>query len=152
MSRSESQFWPNRRTRKYVPNLAEQQAESARNFLLLMRLMPLLKDGVAVFDVPDQGSLVLTETERSRYTGFVTLAPLDANKWLQAPQFDIRVYYDAKLAEVASINGFRPISGRHNRAERDRQVDEKRQINQHLGEWLRHCLDAGLAHVKTSWR
>lgn len=139
-------FEPIRRNRKYVPNLARQQAESTSNYLLLDRLLGLLDDRrSAVFGLPGQGQFVLTETERSAYTSFITMAPLERVEWLDAPQLDVRMYHDARMAEVASINGYRPTRGSHPRGEIGRQVDEKQQINQHLGEWLRHCLDHGLA-------
>ena len=77
-------FEPIRRNRKYVPNLAAQQAESANNYLLLNRLMGLLnEDREALFGVPGQGQILLTETQRSPYTSFVTLVGLDRAEWLQ---------------------------------------------------------------------
>lgn len=139
-------FEPLRHNRRYVPNLAAQQAESASNYLLLNRLMMLLdQDRQAIFGVPGQGHILLTETERSAYTSFVTLVGLDRAQWLQVPQLDVRVYHDARMAEIASIDGYRPVQGSHSRTNRRRQVDEKQQINTYLGEWLRYCLDAGLA-------
>lgn len=139
-------FLPNRRNRRYVPNLAAQQAESASNYLLLVRLMSVLNsEREAIFGVPGQGQILLTETQRSPYTSFVTLVGLDRAKWLQVPQLDVRMYHDARMAEVASIDGFRPVQGSHSRADRQRHADEKQQINTYLGEWLRYCLDAGLA-------
>ncbi|MGB0958393.1 MAG: DUF1249 domain-containing protein, partial [Litorivicinus sp.] len=127
--------------------LAAQQAESSGNYLLLKRLLTLL-DGPAsgVFGVPEQGRILVTETERAAYTSFITLAPLDRSEWLQVPQLDVRMYHDARMAEVASINGFRPIKGSHRAAsDHGLHIDEKQQINQHLGEWLRYCLAQGLA-------
>ena len=146
-------YEPLRRNRRYVPNLAEQQAESARNYVLLLRLLNVMGDREeAVFGLPGQGRLVLTQTSASRYTSFVTLAPLQTDSWLTVPQLDIRAYHDVKLAEIASIDGFRPIKGSHERHERDVQVDEKRQIGRYLGEWLKYCLDAGLADLGQVWR
>lgn len=141
-------FEPLRHNRRYVPNLAAQQAESAANYLLLNRLMAVLDDDrQAVFGVPGQGHILLTETERSPYTSFVTLVGLDRAQWLQVPQLDVRMYHDARMAEIASIDGYRPIQGSHSRTDRRRQADEKQQINTYLGEWLRYCLSAGLASV-----
>ncbi|MGB0964602.1 MAG: DUF1249 domain-containing protein [Litorivicinus sp.] len=139
-------FIPNRRNRRYVPNLAAQQAESASNYVLLARLMLLLDDqGEAIFGVPGQGHILLTLTERSPYTSFVTLVGLDRATWLQVPQLDVRMYHDARMAEIASIDGYRPVRGSHSRDDRRRHADEKQQINTYLGEWLRHCLNTGLA-------
>lgn len=142
-------FEPIRRNRKYVPNLAAQQAESANNYLLLNRLMGLLNDDrEALFGVPGQGQILLTETQRSPYTSFVTLVGLDRAEWLQVPQLDVRMYHDARMAEIASIDGYRPVSGSHCRTSRERHVDEKQQINTYLGEWLRYCLNVGQAPVR----
>lgn len=145
---------PVRKNRKFVPNLAAQQAESASNYLLLKRLLALIESpSGGIFGVPEQGRIVITETERSAYTSFITLAPLDRFDWLQVPQLDVRMYHDAKMAEVASINGFRPIKGSHRAAtDHGLHIDEKQQINQHLGEWLRYCLSHGLAVDPTQAR
>ena len=142
-------FEPIRRNRKYVPNLAAQQAESANNYLLLNRLMGLLNDDrEALFGVPGQGQILLTETHRSPYTSFVTLVGLDRAEWLQVPQLDVRMYHDARMAEIASIDGYRPVAGSHCRSSRERHADEKQQINTYLGEWLRYCLNVGQAPLR----
>ena len=142
-------FEPLRRNRKYVPNLAAQQAESANNYLLLNRLMGLLnEDREALFGVPGQGQILLTETQRSPYTSFVTLVGLDRAEWLQVPQLDVRMYHDARMAEIASIDGYRPVAGSHCRSSRERHADEKQQINTYLGEWLRYCLNVGQAPLR----
>ncbi len=144
-------IFPNRKNRRYVPNLAAQQTESASNYLLLARLMSVLDENrEAIFGVPGQGHILLTETQRSPYTSFVTLVGLDRAQWLQVPQLDVRMYHDARMAEIASIDGYRPIKGSHSRDDRRRHADEKQQINTYLGEWLRHCLNTGLASNKAS--
>ena len=106
--------------------------------------MGLLNDDrEALFGVPGQGQILLTETQRSPYTSFVTLVGLDRAEWLQVPQLDVRMYHDARMAEIASIDGYRPVAGSHCRSSRERHADEKQQINTYLGEWLRYCLNVG---------
>ena len=76
--------------------------------------MGLLNDDrEALFGVPGQGQILLTETQRSPYTSFVTLVGLDRAEWLQVPQPDVRMYHDARMAEIASIDGCKPVAGSH---------------------------------------
>ena len=147
-------FEPIRRNRKYVPNLAAQQAESANNYLLLNRLMGLLnEDREALFGVPGQGQILLTETQRSPYTSFVTLVGLDRAEWLQVPQLDVRMYHDARMAEIVAFQRARHLAGRYEYPNPNMyQRDEKAQQNRYLAELLALCLAEGrLTDTVSPW-
>ncbi|MBG11335.1 MAG: hypothetical protein CMD92_09280 [Gammaproteobacteria bacterium] len=62
------------------------------------------------------------------------------------PSMLVRVYHDASTAEVISFQGHRKLKPRYARPNPDMyHVDEKMQVNQFLGEWLTHCLRAGIS-------
>ena len=64
--------------------------------------------------------------------------------WLPAPKLEVRVYHDARMAEVVGAEQARRLLAIYpypNQAMH--QPDEKNQLNQFLGEWLSHCLACG---------
>ena len=62
------------------------------------------------------------------------------------PSMLVRVYHDASTAEVISFQGHRKLKPRYAKPNPDMyHVDEKMQVNQFLGEWLTHCLRAGIS-------
>jgi uncharacterized protein YqiB (DUF1249 family) len=76
-----------------------------------------------------------------------TLALTQVNRisdWVEPPSILVRMYHDAATAEAVAYQGHRALLARYalpNPA--TYQPDEKRQINEFLGEWLRLCLQAG---------
>ena len=64
--------------------------------------------------------------------------------WGGTPTIQIRVYHDAKSAEVAEIQNQNRFYGVYEYPnDRMRQRDEKAQINRFLGEFLTLCLEHG---------
>ena len=64
--------------------------------------------------------------------------------WLPAPRLEVRVYHDARMAEVIGAEQARRLMAIYpypNQAMH--QPDEKNQLNLFLGEWLAHCLACG---------
>jgi len=76
-----------------------------------------------------------------------TLAITQMNRisdWVEPPAMLVRMYHDAATAEAVAYQGHRAFLARYalpNPAMYHQ--DEKRQINEFLGEWLRLCLQAG---------
>lgn len=76
-----------------------------------------------------------------------TLAVTQVNRvsdWVEPPSILVRMYHDAATAEAVAYQGHRAFLARYalpNPAMYHQ--DEKRQINEFLGEWLRLCLQAG---------
>lgn len=139
------------RSRRYSVNLPAHMAECDANYLRVRKLYPALADEDArEFAVPvgeQRWRLRFDVCERSPYTTLIKLTQPDAalaEPWLPAPQITIRLYHDAKCAEVVEFQrarGFRavyryPNPGMH-------QPDEKAQVNRLLSELLALCLEHG---------
>lgn len=91
-----------------------------------------------------------------RYTSTLEIAQLNQygeqlNQWVEPPSILIRVYHDAHAAEAVAYQGHRGFLARYETPNsRMYHQDEKRQINEFLGEWLSLCVQAGRsmnAHV-----
>lgn len=68
----------------------------------------------------------------------------NARPWGLSPRLTVRIYHDAKSAEVTAFQGQRPFAGVYEYPNRHMyQKDEKFQLNSLLGEWLNHCLQYG---------
>ncbi len=126
-------------------------AECDANYVRLIRLFPdfqssenrkiaLGSDGIRILEFKVQ--------ERTRYTTLidVTEHPSEAGKktWFSSPVLKVRLYHDAKSAEVVSFEGYRkPVPKCDYPNPRMHQRDEKAQWNHFLGEWLSHCFEQG---------
>ena len=141
---------------RYRLDLVELQATCAANYARLMRLLPQLREwpcgrehsGIrrVALTQGEQvlGVLALEVLEAGPYTTTLMLRQEQALPWLPVPPLQVRVYHDARMAEVigaANSRAFRstylyPNSAMH-------QPDEKTQLNQFLGELLGHCLACG---------
>lgn len=143
--------------KRYVPDLPEQNALSEANFLRLEKLLGDLDQphyrfhwyGTADTCVHMEVSIV----ERFKFTSTLTLTK--TNPALPHPmqdvQLTIRMYHDARMAEVVSWDNGRQLSGVYPYPnERMYQIDEKAQANLYLGEWLAHLLRHGVAEAAWS--
>jgi hypothetical protein len=90
---------------------------------------------------------VLRITERSPYTTTLELgrtAVGENSNWLAMPKLTLRMYHDAKLAEVLAWEGHKRLRPRYEYPNQSMyQSDEKYQLNRFLGEWLTVCLEHG---------
>jgi uncharacterized protein len=90
---------------------------------------------------------LLCITERSPYTTTLELSRTavgDSSGWLAMPKLTLRMYHDAKLAEVLAWEGHKRLRPRYEYPNQSMyQSDEKYQLNRFLGEWLALCLDHG---------
>lgn len=86
--------------------------------------------------------------ERSPYTTTLQLSQASvsvASTWLHMPRLTVRMYHDAKLAEVLAWEGHKRLRPRYEYPNQAMyHADEKLQINQFLGEWLKMSLECGL--------
>ena len=112
-----------------------------------------LNDMLCISQVLEQGRVefILASTrvelvllERSRYTLLVgirqSFSPGDDERLLSDLQFKVRLYLDAKLAEVVSYQGQQPLRSRYPFPnKRMFYPDEKRQTNLVLYDWLSNC-------------
>jgi hypothetical protein len=135
---------------RYRVDLVELQAACEANYARLMQLLPAMREGAAPRRVAlSQGErllgvLALEVLESCPYTSTLSVRQEHSLAWLPVPQMEVRVYHDARMAEVIgaqSARRFRGIYPYPNAAMH--QPDEKTQLNLFLGEWLSHCLACG---------
>ncbi len=140
-----------KRYRVDLPGLLSQGEE---NYARLMRLMQSLDGGDhARFEVGQHGrQLDLRVLERCPYTTEMSLQQDTLHALLPGPSLTVRLYHDARLAEVTEVTPFRRVKARHEYPNPAmHQPDEKQQWNRFLGEWLRHVHDHGRTNIAL-WR
>jgi uncharacterized protein YqiB (DUF1249 family) len=133
---------------KYSLDLPAHMAECDANFLRLMKLFPDMQDRdeqtFALHFAGNEAKVVLGVVERGPYTTLLNLRQEPEVSWGGTPSIRIRVYHDAKSAEVAEIQNQNRFYGVYEYPNaRMRQRDEKAQINRFLGEFLTLCLEHG---------
>lgn len=68
---------------------------------------------------------------------------------LMHPRMTIRLYHDARMAEVISTQDIQQVKPRYDYPNQHmHQQDEKQQINEFLHEWLQLCLQLGQVSVE----
>lgn len=137
---------------RYKVDLPLQMAECEANYLRLAKMVNhhlAEKDQFRFLITRGQHQWlhVLQVLERSRYTTTLQLnqAMVEAHSnWLQLPRLTVRMYHDAKLAEVLAWEGHKRLRPRYEYPNQSMyHADEKLQINQFLGELLERCLNEG---------
>ena len=125
-------------------------AECDANYLRLMKLFPALREedrnsfGMLVGETPYEVRMEVME--RGPYTTLIRLSQLPEAPWSTRPALIVRLYHDARSAEVVEYQ-----RGGHFRAVYDypnedgRMPDEKAQVNRFLGEFLAMCLKHGVS-------
>jgi len=135
---------------RYRVDLAGLQSACEVNYVRLMQLLPSMRLGqvsrrIALSLGEHQlGVLKLEVVEVSPYTTMLQLQQEQHLPWLPPTRFEVRVYHDARMAEVVVADNarrFRSLYQYPNEAMH--QPDEKTQLNLFLGEWLTHCLACG---------
>ena len=141
---------PRADVRRYSIDLPAHMAECDANYLRLMKLFPELREedrdafGMVVGDTPYEVQMQVVE--RGPYTTLVRLAQLPEAPWSTRPALIVRLYHDARSAEVVEyqLDGhFRTVYDVPNKD--GRQPDEKAQVNRFLGEFLSMCLKHGVS-------
>lgn len=142
---------------KYSTDLASQMAECEANYARIMQLLPDMQTiDCREFGVEMPGNsparLSFTVTERCKYTTMldieqkVSYISTLSGSLDDIASFSLRIYHDARMAEVVACNRHRPIRPRYDYPnDKMYHRDEKAQLNQFLGEWLSHCLKFGHA-------
>lgn len=135
---------------RYRVDLLELQAACEANYARLLRLLPDMRGAqgsrrVALTQGEHRlGILALDVLEACPYTTTLQVCQEHSLPWLPVPRLEVRVYHDARMAEVVRAENtrrFRSIYPYPNAAMH--QPDEKAQLNLFLGEWLSHCLACG---------
>ncbi len=132
----------------YHIDLAAHMAQCDANYLRLMALFPAMRETTFhVFYMPHgsgRSQIRLEVVERARYTTLIHIRQLPTAPWSQSHLFTIRLYHDARSAEVVAYQGdrnFAPVYSYPN--SRMYHRDEKAQTNRLLGEYLAWCQQHG---------
>ncbi|MEW5288816.1 MULTISPECIES: DUF1249 family protein [Erwinia] len=138
--------------KRYVPDFPEMMRICETNFAQLRRLLPGAKDEQATESVTYQvhgASYTLTILESTRYTTLVEIKQIaPAVSYWSLPAMTVRLYHDARVAEVCSTQQIYRFKARYDYPNKKlHQRDEKHQINQFLADWLRYCLTHGAVAV-----
>ncbi|MFT7684710.1 MAG: hypothetical protein ACI9FB_000050 [Candidatus Azotimanducaceae bacterium] len=160
--------------KRYVPNLVSDMAECDANYLRLCQLFPQMNEDDSVefgIDASDVSASVFSSPglvkgsnlefdreadleakveieicQRCPYTTMlkVTVTNSEDTPWIKWPTMEVRIYHDAKSAEVTSFEEHRNLKFRYAQPnEKMFQPDEKSQINKYLGELLAYCIEHG---------
>ncbi len=136
---------------RYKVDFKGYMADCELNFQRLLTLCPGLDETLVVrIAIPgrDGREFVIRVLDRARYTTELEIheGGQPAVPWLALPAMRVRLYHDARLAEVVGFDGVwrvRPRNPYPNRVMH--QPDEKAQWNRFLAEWLSSVADSGYA-------
>ena len=136
---------------KYVPDLKRIGALYESNYQRLCKLINLMQGSeIARFGLHTGmqylGDVEIKRLEVFTYTETVGLEQTaSVGKWLNNPQMTVRLYHDARVAEVISCCRYQrvqPVNDYPNKFMH--HPDEKDQINSFLADWLNFCLQHGI--------
>ena len=135
--------------RAYKLNLTDLHSVCEANYVRFMRLYPDYESSNSRCFTLGRARVQLEVAERCRYTTiFRVLQQGSSSQWLGGLKIEVRVYHDARMAEVGMFQSHRRVEGRYQYPnKRMYQQDEKCQQNQFLADWLEHCLCNGLSDV-----
>jgi uncharacterized protein YqiB (DUF1249 family) len=153
--------------RPYSIDLSAQMAVCDANFIRILQLLPSLEFGAKreisfnnqlnlKSQLNDSLATTVEVIESFKYTStirIVNLSNLSISKtssYYQSPEMLIRMYHDAKTAEVISYQQARYFKAKYPLPNKSmHQADEKEQINYFLSEWLSFCQKEGLCSSAT---
>lgn len=132
---------------RYKVDFPAQMAECETNYYKLLKLIGDQQEDTYRYLIQrgqHQWLQILSILQRSHYTTTITWRQLPlfhSSPWLSSPKLTIRLYQDAKLAEVLAWEGHRRLRPRYDYPNKAMYLaDEKRQLNRFLSEWLDLCL------------
>ncbi|RHW77650.1 DUF1249 domain-containing protein [Colwellia sp. RSH04] len=151
-------FLNKQKQRKYQPNLVSLMTLCSNNYMLLTKLLAgndKLNEQRQFF-INESLAYRIKIIEITRYTSVVTIEQQTIKAINNAkianlfkPRMEIRLYHDARMAEVIKSQDVRQIKPRYDYPNRHmHQQDEKQQINQFLHDWLHLCLSMGQTLVE----
>ena len=137
---------PRRRARKgYQIDLSDLHAQCEANYHRLMRLFPEYEQQSGCVFAAGEVSVSLEVTARNRYTTDMLLRYQGKASALWAGScFDLRLYHDARMAEVVHCSTSRRFEARYRYPNPEMlQRDEKLQQNRFAAELMEFCLHHG---------
>jgi uncharacterized protein YqiB (DUF1249 family) len=154
-------------SKKYHPRLSTLMNLCEINYMLLLRLLANNDEAVGdeqCFFISDFLSYRTKILEVTRYTSLISisqdlpcldkikcvkseLSKVEFGKFLR-PKMTVRLYHDARVADVISNQDIRQIKPRYDYPNVKMHLpDEKQQINQFLKEWLQLSLKLGQVNI-----
>tara|TARA_B110000305_G_C19076193_1_gene464005 strand:+ start:220 stop:678 length:459 start_codon:yes stop_codon:yes gene_type:complete len=134
-----------RTKRRYTVDLLDLHALCEANYARMLQLFPTYEVSNSRQLAIDEGQIIFDVMERCRYTTTFRirkLGPLSVT--YGAVVVDLRVYHDAKMAEVVSFQANRQLAGRYTYPnDKMYQRNEKQQQNRFVAELLAFCLAQG---------
>ncbi|PST87710.1 DUF1249 family protein [Photobacterium jeanii] len=135
--------------KRYTVDLAEIMRLYETNYAKLLPLLPKSDEvgDSCAYQVFDHAYRI-TIIESTRYTTLIELQQSDDNALpdYMHPHLKIRLYHDARVAEVCSAQQISRLKPRYDYPNmRMHQQDEKHQVNRFLGDWLVYCLKNGIS-------
>lgn len=86
--------------------------------------------------------------EVTKYTTLVEICQSDDISIFPLPTMSVRLYHDARVAEVCTSEQVGRIDARYDYPnDKMVQKDEKAQVNRFLGDWLTFCLKRGISRT-----
>lgn len=84
--------------------------------------------------------------EVTKYTTLLEVCQSDDLSVFPLPTMSVRLYHDARVAEVCSSEQLGRVQARYDYPNENMvQPDEKAQLNRFLGDWLTFCLKHGIS-------
>jgi len=111
------------------------------NYLRLKKLAPDLTIADEMISVSNGHlDLFLTVTQRCKYTTMLTLTYRfeKADKTILQPDLHLRIYHDARIAEVQDR-----LDRKHHRIYSNHNLQQKWKLNRFLYKWLGYCIYQG---------
>jgi uncharacterized protein YqiB (DUF1249 family) len=132
---------PGQGAKKYIPDLERRLSCCSKNYQKLAQIIPthFTGEGTITLSLGQLGYLEIRLESLSEYTWALTLrhTPRKWPTWLTGAQMQVRLYHDAKLAEVVSFSGNDAVSEQNSSLDVNMLYpDEKQQLDDFLGEWL----------------
>lgn len=134
---------PNVQKKRYQLDFPALMSQCEENYVRVSKLLGVVGDNDAVtLDVSADGQtrrIWVRVLERAPYTTILQLEQEPLHKMMPPPALTVRLYHDAKLAEVTEARPWRRVAARNQYPNVAMHApDEKHQWNCFLGEWLSH--------------
>lgn len=136
-------------TKPYHVDLAELMRVYETNYAKLNALLPRQP---SVGDIrryqAASMSYQIQVGEVTKYTTLVDICQSDDVPIFPLPKMSVRLYHDARVAEVCSSEYLSRVKARYDYPnDKMVQKDEKAQLNRFLGDWLSFCLKQGISRT-----
>lgn len=132
---------------RYSVDFPKHMAECELNYSRLLKLLPNLDERQQWrYLLGSHEALELSVIERARYTTFLQVVQCQHSQqeWQVPLDLQVRLYHDARSAEVVAWNRHRQIQARYTYPNKQLyQENEKTLQSQFLGEWLSRYLEEG---------